>query len=236
MEIGVTAEPTNPGYRLTGEKWVISNATRSDMLTLFVRTLPQGGSRGFSLLLVDKRELEPATYEPIPPPENARRAGVGRERHPLQGGRARRDGVDRNGGRRAGADAQGLPGDPQPGQPALAGHRRYGPAQYAECCGRPEREWDDGGPAAVSPLYPVGWGVCRPPRLRVFGPGRPARPAHADRADNDHRGSRERTLFRPRSGRRCGRSRSCLAQATACARRTKPAFSKRCCATAPSSR
>ena len=30
MEIGVRAEPTHPGYRLTGEKWVISNATRSD--------------------------------------------------------------------------------------------------------------------------------------------------------------------------------------------------------------
>ena len=66
MEIELSAEPTNPGYRLTGEKWAISNATRSDMLTLFVRTWPQGGPRGFSLLLVDKRELDPATYEPIP--------------------------------------------------------------------------------------------------------------------------------------------------------------------------
>ncbi|MGZ6321166.1 MAG: acyl-CoA dehydrogenase, partial [Ktedonobacterales bacterium] len=66
MEIELSAEPANPGYRLTGEKWAIGNATRSDLLTLFVRTRPDGGPRGFSLLLVDKRELDPATYEAIP--------------------------------------------------------------------------------------------------------------------------------------------------------------------------
>ena len=65
-EIELSAEPANPGYRLTGEKWSIGNATRSDLLTVFVRTRPQGGPRGFSLLLVDKRELDPATFEPIP--------------------------------------------------------------------------------------------------------------------------------------------------------------------------
>jgi alkylation response protein AidB-like acyl-CoA dehydrogenase len=65
VEIELSAEPANPGYRLTGEKWAIGNGTRSDMLTLFVRTRPQGGPGGFSLLLVDKRELDPATYEPI---------------------------------------------------------------------------------------------------------------------------------------------------------------------------
>ena len=64
--IGLSAEPTGSGYRLTGEKWMIGNATRSDMLTVFARTWPEGGLRGFSLLLVDKRELDPATYEPMP--------------------------------------------------------------------------------------------------------------------------------------------------------------------------
>jgi alkylation response protein AidB-like acyl-CoA dehydrogenase len=66
MKMELTAEPASPGYRLTGEKWAIGNATRSDLLTLFVRTRPDGGSRGFSLLLVDKRELDPATFEPLP--------------------------------------------------------------------------------------------------------------------------------------------------------------------------
>jgi alkylation response protein AidB-like acyl-CoA dehydrogenase len=66
LGIELSAEPTNPGYRLTGEKWVIGNATRCEVLTLFARTRSQGGPRGFSLLLVDKRELDPANYELIP--------------------------------------------------------------------------------------------------------------------------------------------------------------------------
>ncbi len=44
------------GYRLTGTKWLINNATRGDALAVFARTDPRGGARGFSLLLVRKAD------------------------------------------------------------------------------------------------------------------------------------------------------------------------------------
>jgi alkylation response protein AidB-like acyl-CoA dehydrogenase len=50
------------GFRVDGEKWLINNATRGGMLTLLARTDPAGGPRGFSTLLVDKRELPPGGY------------------------------------------------------------------------------------------------------------------------------------------------------------------------------
>lgn len=50
------------GFRVDGEKWLINNATRGGMLTLLARTDPAGGPRGFSTLLVDKRDLPPGGY------------------------------------------------------------------------------------------------------------------------------------------------------------------------------
>jgi alkylation response protein AidB-like acyl-CoA dehydrogenase len=50
------------GFRLSGEKWLINNATRGSVLTLLARTDPAGGPRGFSLLLVDKRTLPADSY------------------------------------------------------------------------------------------------------------------------------------------------------------------------------
>jgi alkylation response protein AidB-like acyl-CoA dehydrogenase len=50
-------ERDSSGLRLTGEKWLISNARRARAVTVFARTLPQGGPRGFSLFLVDKQTL-----------------------------------------------------------------------------------------------------------------------------------------------------------------------------------
>ncbi len=58
----VSATPTRAGYRLTGEKWLINNATRADIVCVLARTDPAGGPRGFSLLLVDKRQLPPGSY------------------------------------------------------------------------------------------------------------------------------------------------------------------------------
>ncbi|CAN5410959.1 acyl-CoA dehydrogenase [soil metagenome] len=49
-------------YHLTGEKWLINNCTRARALTVFARTEPAGGARGFSLFLVDKIHLDPASY------------------------------------------------------------------------------------------------------------------------------------------------------------------------------
>jgi alkylation response protein AidB-like acyl-CoA dehydrogenase len=54
----VVAEPDADGYRLTGSKWPIGNATRGEFLTVFART----GPSAFSLLLVDHADLEPGRW------------------------------------------------------------------------------------------------------------------------------------------------------------------------------
>jgi alkylation response protein AidB-like acyl-CoA dehydrogenase len=58
----VTAQSTATGWRLRGEKWLINNATRGDLIAVLARTEPAGGARGFSVLLVDKRALAPDTF------------------------------------------------------------------------------------------------------------------------------------------------------------------------------
>ena len=62
----VRAEADGDGYRLSGEKWLVNNATRGTALTVFARTSPAGGPRGFSLFLVEKAALDPATYTHLP--------------------------------------------------------------------------------------------------------------------------------------------------------------------------
>lgn len=61
-------EARGDGDRLviSGEKWLIGNATRSTAMTVFARTRPEGGPRGFSLLFVDKRQLDPAGFQHLP--------------------------------------------------------------------------------------------------------------------------------------------------------------------------
>ncbi len=54
------------GFRLTGEKWLINNATRSSALTVFARTRARGGPRGFSCLWVEKDALGEGTYRHLP--------------------------------------------------------------------------------------------------------------------------------------------------------------------------
>ncbi|MGH3805165.1 MAG: acyl-CoA dehydrogenase family protein [Pseudonocardiaceae bacterium] len=54
------------GYLVSGEKWLINNATRGGVLCLLARTDPAGGPRGFSLLLVDKRRLPTGTWSCLP--------------------------------------------------------------------------------------------------------------------------------------------------------------------------
>ncbi|MEV8404153.1 acyl-CoA dehydrogenase family protein [Streptomyces niveus] len=53
-------------WLVSGEKWLINNATRGSVLSLLTRTHPDGGPRGFSVLLVDKRELDEGTYRHLP--------------------------------------------------------------------------------------------------------------------------------------------------------------------------
>ncbi|MGW7569766.1 acyl-CoA dehydrogenase family protein [Streptomyces tendae] len=64
----VTAERVDGGggWRLTGEKWLINNITRADLVTVLARTGPEGGPRGFSLFLVDKERLAPDALSPLP--------------------------------------------------------------------------------------------------------------------------------------------------------------------------
>ncbi|GAA3910480.1 acyl-CoA dehydrogenase [Streptomyces lacrimifluminis] len=45
------------GWRVSGEKWLINNATRGSLLSVLTRTAEDGGPRGFTVLLVDKRGL-----------------------------------------------------------------------------------------------------------------------------------------------------------------------------------
>ncbi|MFC4506760.1 MULTISPECIES: acyl-CoA dehydrogenase family protein [Streptomyces] len=54
----VSGEPDGSGgWRITGEKWLINNATRGSLLSVLARTGEDGGPRGFTVLLVDKRRL-----------------------------------------------------------------------------------------------------------------------------------------------------------------------------------
>lgn len=62
----VNATLTPEGYCLAGEKWLINNATRAHALTVFARTKPEGGPRGFSLLLVVKQQLSPTAFHHCP--------------------------------------------------------------------------------------------------------------------------------------------------------------------------
>jgi alkylation response protein AidB-like acyl-CoA dehydrogenase len=58
-----SAEFDGEGFLLNGEKWLINNATRGDALTVFVRTDPNGGARGYSVFLVEKDKISPETYQ-----------------------------------------------------------------------------------------------------------------------------------------------------------------------------
>jgi alkylation response protein AidB-like acyl-CoA dehydrogenase len=54
------------GYQISGEKWLVNNATRGVALTVFARTADDGGPRGFSLFLVEKSALDPRSFEHLP--------------------------------------------------------------------------------------------------------------------------------------------------------------------------
>lgn len=57
---------TRTGWRLTGEKWLINNATRASLACVLARTDPAGGARGFSLFLVDKARLPDGAWRDLP--------------------------------------------------------------------------------------------------------------------------------------------------------------------------
>ncbi|MCN9242395.1 acyl-CoA dehydrogenase family protein [Streptomyces sp. RY43-2] len=61
-----TTADTGDHWLVSGEKWLINNATRGSLLSLLTRTRPEAGPRGFSVLLVDKRRLDTDTYRHLP--------------------------------------------------------------------------------------------------------------------------------------------------------------------------
>jgi alkylation response protein AidB-like acyl-CoA dehydrogenase len=62
----VTAVPIPGGYRLCGEKWIVNNVGRGAAITLFARTDPAGGPRGFSLFLLRRSDLDTESFSPLP--------------------------------------------------------------------------------------------------------------------------------------------------------------------------
>lgn len=62
----VKATGSGDGYLLSGEKWLVNNATRAAALTVLARTEPKGGPRGFSLLFVEKGGLSEGSYAHLP--------------------------------------------------------------------------------------------------------------------------------------------------------------------------
>ncbi|GAA4982806.1 acyl-CoA dehydrogenase [Pseudonocardia tropica] len=62
----VTATEATDGVRLDGEKWLINNATRGEVVCVLARSDPEGGPRGFSLYLLDRRRLARGSFEPLP--------------------------------------------------------------------------------------------------------------------------------------------------------------------------
>lgn len=60
------ASPVPGGYLLSGEKWLIGNATRSNAIAVFARTRQSTGPRSFSLLLVEKERLDSTSFTHLP--------------------------------------------------------------------------------------------------------------------------------------------------------------------------
>jgi len=62
----VQADKVDGGWVLNGQKWLIANANRSAAVTVYARTDPRGGVRGFSLFLVDKEHADQSSIRHLP--------------------------------------------------------------------------------------------------------------------------------------------------------------------------
>ncbi len=62
----LTAIKVPGGYLLNGEKWPINRATISGISYILAKTDPAGGPKCLTLLMVDKRELDPNQYYNLP--------------------------------------------------------------------------------------------------------------------------------------------------------------------------
>ncbi len=66
MATSTAATKTADGYSLTGEKWLINNATRSRAVTVLARTDERVGPRSLTLFVIDKDSLAEGAFEPLP--------------------------------------------------------------------------------------------------------------------------------------------------------------------------
>ncbi|MET8453974.1 acyl-CoA dehydrogenase [Streptomyces sp. NPDC005209] len=62
----LTAEKTDGGYLLTGEKWLIGNGRVADGLSVHARTDPRGGPGGYSVFVLDKRRTPAGSVDELP--------------------------------------------------------------------------------------------------------------------------------------------------------------------------
>lgn len=62
----LTATRNGSGWQLSGRKWPVNNATRGRLMCVLARTDPQGGPRGFTVFLIDKRATAAGTVRPLP--------------------------------------------------------------------------------------------------------------------------------------------------------------------------
>jgi alkylation response protein AidB-like acyl-CoA dehydrogenase len=59
------ARAVDAGWLLSGEKWLINNATRGQLVCVLARTQPAGGARGFSIFLFDKRTSDDSAWSAL---------------------------------------------------------------------------------------------------------------------------------------------------------------------------
>ncbi|MFI6011206.1 acyl-CoA dehydrogenase family protein [Streptomyces sp. NPDC051243] len=62
----LTAEKTDGGWLLTGEKWLIGNGRVADGLSVHARTDPRGGPGGYSVFVLDKRRTPAGSVDELP--------------------------------------------------------------------------------------------------------------------------------------------------------------------------
>lgn len=62
----VTADAVTGGYRISGEKWMINNATEGRVVTVLARSHRAAGARGFDVFVVDKDEITPGSFRCLP--------------------------------------------------------------------------------------------------------------------------------------------------------------------------
>lgn len=62
----VSAVEVANGFELTGEKWLVGNTTRGAGFSLFTSTTHADGRKSYSLLFVEKSDLDPKSYTYVP--------------------------------------------------------------------------------------------------------------------------------------------------------------------------